>query len=70
MIKTIGRGWTKEYSAYGYIDMARTDQAVEDVARKMAKGVSFMVALLTVKDYYANISLTKLMNECLKRGLK
>jgi hypothetical protein len=44
--------------------------AVEQVARFMGNGVNFMVACLTVKDLYANITLMDLVNACKEKGLK
>ena len=44
--------------------------AINQVARFMGNGVNFMVACLTVKDYYANITLEDLVNACMAKGMK
>lgn len=43
--------------------------AINQVARFMGNGVNFMVACLTVKDYYANITLMELVEACKAKGL-
>jgi hypothetical protein len=44
--------------------------AVEQVARFMGNGVNFIVACLTVKDLYANITLMELVDACKAKGLE
>lgn len=43
--------------------------AIQQVARLMGNGVNLMVACLTVKDWYANITLDDLVNACKEKGL-
>jgi len=44
--------------------------AIDSVARLMGNGTNFMVACLTVKDWYANILLEDLIEACQAKGVK